>query len=136
VLAVLLELFLAVGGEFVVELLMGSRAWWRGAFDEDAAPWLGAVACFVAGGLLGSVSAFAFPGRLLPAPPRAGPSLVVMAPLAGGFAMHGWGSWRRGRGLATSPLATFLGGAGFALGFAFARFALVVAFPAALSSLS
>jgi hypothetical protein len=80
--------------------------------------------CFVAGAALGLLSGLLWSERLLPRPRTAGFSLIA-SPLVSGFAMHAWGSFRRERDHATSVLATFHGGAAFALGAAIGRFALV-----------
>lgn len=83
-----------------------------------------AFLCFVAGAALGLLSGVVLPDRLLPKPRTAGFSLVA-SPLACGFVMSAWGSFRRDRGQATSALATFHGAAAFALGAALGRFVLV-----------
>jgi hypothetical protein len=84
----------------------------------------GAFLCLVAGAALGLLSGILLPHRLLPSPRTEGISLVV-SPLFSGFAMYAWGSFRRDRGHATSVLASFHGGAAFALGAAIGRFVLV-----------
>ena len=83
-----------------------------------------ACAWFVAGAGLGLLSGIVLPHRLLPPPRTAGFSLLV-SPLISGIAMHAWGAGRRGRGHAVSSLATFHGGAAFAMGAALGRFVLV-----------
>ena len=85
---------------------------------------LAAFACFVAGAAVGLLSGVAWPDRLLPAPRTPGFSLVA-GPLFSGYAMHAWGVFRREGGHATSSLATFWGGAAFALGAALGRFVVV-----------
>ena len=82
------------------------------------------ILLFVAGACVGLLSAVVLPDRLLPRPRTPGYSLFL-APLASGYALHAWGTLRRERGYATSPLATFHGGAAFALGSALGRFFLL-----------
>lgn len=72
------------------------------------------------GGLLGFVFTLIFPDRLTGPPPIKGLSLVV-SPLLAGMSMHLFGQWRRSRGKDTTRLATFWGGALFALAFAVIR---------------
>jgi hypothetical protein len=83
-----------------------------------------AFLCFAAGALLGLVSGMALPDRLLPTPRTPGLSLIA-SPLACGFAMQAWGSFRREGGHPAGALATFHGSAAFALGAALGRFVLV-----------
>jgi hypothetical protein len=85
---------------------------------------LAALAYFVAGAAVGLLSGVVMPDRLLPRPQTPGFSLIG-GPLFSGYAMHAWGTLRRERGHATSSLATFWGGAAFALGAALGRFVLV-----------
>jgi hypothetical protein len=97
-------------------------------FPTPATRALGTVfTCFVVGACLGLLSGVAWPDRLLPPPRTAGISLVL-SPLGSGLAMQTWGAFRRERGHSTSGLATFHGGASFALGAALGRFVLVVGF--------
>lgn len=83
-----------------------------------------AFLCFVAGVALGLLSAFALPRRILPTPRTPGFSLVL-GPVGSGLVMREWGAYRREGGHATSGLATFYGGASFALGAALGRFVMV-----------
>jgi hypothetical protein len=76
--------------------------------------------CFV-GAALGGLSLLVRPDRVVPTGPIRGLSLVL-SPLVAGVAMHAWGTYRRARGHVTTNLATFLGGASFALGTALVRF--------------
>lgn len=73
------------------------------------------------GAMVGAISVLVQPRRILPAAPVAGIS-VVLSPIVAGILMGRYGEWRRSRGSATSLLATFWGGALFALGLASVRF--------------
>jgi len=79
----------------------------------------------ILGALGGFVWLLFWPQRLLPPLLPSGASLVI-APLVAGTAMHFWGRRRRTRGLRTSSLATFYGGAGFAFGVALVRLLFLV----------
>jgi len=79
---------------------------------------------FAAGAFFGLLSGVVLPDRLMPRPRTAGLSLLA-SPLACGLAMRAWGSYVRGRGRVPGSLATFHGGAAFALGMALGRFVLV-----------
>jgi hypothetical protein len=117
----LFEIVFELVGEVVIEIV---RALF-GPVDPsigDAA--FDAFAWFAVGALLGLLSGVVLPARLLPRPRTAGLSLIA-SPLACGVTMGAWGSFRRERGHATSSLATFHGGAAFALGMALGRFVLV-----------
>ena len=109
-------------GEMLLELVLGA---YKAAFDRPSRnPVLAAIGYLVLGGIVGGVLVMTFPERLMPPPPRRGVSLVL-APIAGGAAMAAWGAFRRGRGHATSQLATWYGGAAFLFGLALVRFLLV-----------
>jgi len=84
-------------------------------------PALAALGYLAIGATLGAGSLLVRPERLAAYSLFPGISLVVGPLLAGGW-MHVWGAWRRSRGHATTNLATFLGGAAFALGLAVVRF--------------
>ncbi len=109
-------------GEVLLELVLAT---FKSAFDRPSRnPVLAAFGCLALGAAAGGVFVFAFPERLMAPAPRRGPSLVL-APLVGGAAMAAWGAFRRGRGHATSQLATWYGGAAFMFGVALVRFLLV-----------
>jgi hypothetical protein len=113
---------------FVLEVVLevvGDALWDIGSLDPSTRDALFATfLCFATGAAVGLGSGLVLPDRLLPKPRTAGLSLVA-SPLLSGVAMHAWGTLRRERGHALSPLATFHGGAAFALGAALGRFVLV-----------
>ena len=118
----LFEIVFEILGDAILQIakaLFGSLDGAAGNALFDAFAW------FTVGALLGLISGIVVPVRLLPRPRTAGLSLVA-GPLASGIAMRAWGSYRRDRGHSTSSLATFRGGAAFALGAALGRFVLVV----------
>ena len=88
---------------------------------ENHDPIVAAIGYSLLGALLGGASLFIWPDRIFEAGPIPGVSLLV-SPLGAGLAMHAWGSYRRNRGHVTTNLATFLGGAAFAIGTALVRF--------------
>jgi hypothetical protein len=116
-------------GEFLLEvfgeLVLGGLGELADGLDRSTqeALW-SAFLCFVAGVALGLLSAVALPRRVLPTPRTPGLSLLF-SPLASGLVMREWGAHRREGGHATSGLATFWGGASFALGAALGRFVMV-----------
>lgn len=91
---------------------------------RNRSPSLAAMGYLILGALVGGLSLWLWPQRLLRSGPVPGLSLLL-SPVAGGAAMEAWGRYRRGGGHATTNLATFLGGAAFALGYAMARFTYV-----------
>ncbi len=124
---ILIELLLEFALYFGAELL-AEFGFSRGPDRrEPAGPLERALTLLLIAGL-GAFFAFLFswllPERMLPATAWPGVSLVV-APLLGGGAMHLMGRWRRSRGDEPSPMATFWGGAIFALGMAATRFWMV-----------
>lgn len=119
--AFLFEILFEILGEGILEVAKAAF----GSLDTAVGNALfDAFAWFVVGALLGLLSGVALSERLLPRPRMPGLSLVA-GPLASGLAMREWGSFRRGQGHATGSLATFHGGAAFALGMALGRFVLV-----------
>jgi hypothetical protein len=75
----------------------------------------------VAGAILGALSVWLWPSRVVPPAPVPGLSLVF-GPLMVGAAMHLWGRFLRERHHATTHLATFTGGAALAFTIALVRF--------------
>jgi hypothetical protein len=111
--------------ELFIELVFGELGDLFGWLEPSTqSKLLAALAYFVVGAAVGLLSAVAWPDRLLPAPRTPGFSLVA-GPLLSGYAMHTWGVFRREGGHSTSSLATFWGGAAFALGAALGRFVVV-----------
>jgi hypothetical protein len=117
-LELVVELFLQVGLEALWEL--GSAAY-KAAYRRPArsVP-LAAAGYFVVGAALGGVSLLIWPTRLLEPRPIPGSSLLL-SPLGAGLVMQAWGERRRARGVVTTRLATFPGGAAFAFGTALVR---------------
>ncbi len=114
----LLQLFLEIFAEALLELGLSGLKEALGRANRN--PLLAALGYLVVGGMVGGISIWLWPERLLRGGPVPGLSLLV-SPLAGGAAMEAWGRFRRGRGHETTNLATFLGGAAFALGYAVVR---------------
>jgi hypothetical protein len=113
--------------QFVFELL--AEAAWRTASGvtsggSRARPIVGFVGCAAIGGVLGALSAFIVPRRIIPVRPLPGLS-VLLAPVVTGLLMRFYGRWRNAHGRDTSLLATFTGGALAALLFAITRLMLV-----------
>jgi hypothetical protein len=79
---------------------------------------------FFLGGIAGLALSILFPNRLFPHVFLSGFGILA-APVAIGLAMHVWGHARRVRGLTTSRLATFYGGASMGLGVALVRYYFV-----------
>lgn len=88
---------------------------------RTANPLLAAIGLFIIGALAGFVTCWILPHPLLRPVPLFPKLSLVLAPLATGAAMHVYGSWRRRRGGDPSLLATFWGGAIFALAMGLAR---------------
>jgi hypothetical protein len=84
-------------------------------------PLVAAVGYLLVGAALGAASLLIWPDRFFQPGSIPGVSLVV-GPLVAGVAMHAWGAYRKTHGHVTTNLATFLGGAAFALGTALVRF--------------
>jgi hypothetical protein len=113
------QLLLEVIGEALLELGLSG---FKDVFDRrNWNPYLAAIGYLVLGAVLGGVSLCLWPQRVFQSGTIPGLS-IVLSPLAGGAAMHAWGRFRRSRGHDPTNLATFLGGAAFALGCAVVRF--------------
>jgi hypothetical protein len=116
---VVLELVVQVVLEILAELGLSAL---QAALDRPrrSLP-LAAMGLFLVGAGLGGLSLLVWPDRIFEPGPVPGLSLVL-SPVCAGAAMHAWGAYRRSRGHAVSDLATFTGGAAFALGTALVRF--------------
>lgn len=119
------ELILEILASGGVELLVESRGKRdRAGRSRQHRPTLTLIGLLLLGVLVGIAGTLVVPRRILPPPAVPGLSLVL-SPLAAGVAMHGLGRWRRASGHHPSRLATFWGGAVFALGMAVSRFVLL-----------
>lgn len=87
-------------------------------------PALAAVGIVLLGTLAGGLVFLIRPERIIPSRSLPGASLIF-APLVTGAAMEYYGRWRVSRGGSPSRLATFWGGALFALAMAVTRFLLL-----------
>jgi hypothetical protein len=114
-----LQLLLEIFGEGLLELALSRIKETTGRQNRD--PFLAAVGYFFLGAILGAISIWVWPERLFSRTAVTGFSLLL-SPVAGGAAMEIWGRFRRSRGLDTTNLATFVGGAALALGCAIVRF--------------
>ena len=127
-LGVLLEFLVALLCEAIVDILllvlveMGFESMRHAVRRRRAAnPLLAGLGLAVGGAVIGLVSVWLVPRRLVrPWPYLAGASLVL-APLGTGAVMHAFGAWRRRRGTEPSLLASFWGGALFAFAAALTR---------------
>ena len=113
-----LELLLEIFGEGLLEL--GLSRIKEASGRQNRAPFVAAVGYFVLGAIVGAISIWVWPQRLLRRTSVTGLSLLL-SPLAGGAAMEAWGRYRRNQGHGTTNLATFLGGAAFSLACAIVR---------------
>lgn len=73
------------------------------------------------GGLMGALTLFIWPTRIVQPSPVRGVSLLL-SPLVTGALMDRYGEWVEGRGGTRSYVATFWGGALFSFGMALVRF--------------
>jgi hypothetical protein len=119
----LLELCLELFGEAILQILMeaGLATVQEAAGRENRNPVLATIGYGLLGAILGGLSLWPLPTRLLAAAPVSGISLVV-SPVVMGIVMQLWGGLRRAQGHRTTNLATWYGGAAFAFGLALVRF--------------
>jgi hypothetical protein len=119
----LLELIVEIVGQGLLEILweLASSTYKSTYGRPNHHPAIAAVGYFAVGAALGGLSLLVWPERLFPPGPIPGLSLVL-SPSVAGAAMHALGAYRRTRGHVTTNLATFPGGAAFALGTALVRF--------------
>ncbi len=120
-LAFLIQLF----GELILQVVFDlALDTFTSAGELDLSKWKPAVAwlgLFVVGGVVGGVTAFYWPERLIRFGPTTGLSLFL-SPLGTGLVMQQWGRYRRAKGSKASIVSTFGGGAAFGLGVALLRF--------------
>ena len=115
--------------QFVLELLAdsGSRRLRPSPERHESRarmhPILAGLGVILLGGLIGLLVSLVFPKRLITFGRVPGASLVL-SPLVNAFAMEYYGRWRERRGKSRSFLATYWGGALFALGMASVRFVM------------
>lgn len=114
---------LQLGGELLFDLFYSSA-------DEKfrrrsrAHPVVSGIGLVAVGAAAGFATGLLLPARILQPSPVPGVSLVL-SPLLTGVLMEGYGRWRVRRGADHSFVATFWGGALFALAMASVRFLLV-----------
>lgn len=119
----LVEVVGSVIGELLLELGFETLA---SPFlkERDSNPILAAIGFVLLGALLGWVTTWSYPNRLIANPPVPGASLVLI-PLLSGAAMQWFGAHQRKQKRETSWLATFWGGALLAFACALTRFILL-----------
>jgi hypothetical protein len=114
-----------MSGVFDVLIELGQRGVGRSLrWSRRAHPAESAVASFLLGALIGGLVSVAWPIRLLSPGPVPGLSLMV-TPVLNGLVMEWYGGWRERQGRERFFLATFWGGALFALGMAVVRYLIV-----------
>ena len=113
-----LELFFELFAQILIEAGMATAQEALGRHNRN--PLLATIGYFLLGGILGALSLWLLPARIFGGAPASGISLIV-GPLVMGIVMQLWGGLRRAQGHRTTNLATFYGGAAFALGVAVVR---------------
>jgi len=118
----LLELCIEVFGEAILQILLeaGLATAQEAAGRENRNPALATIGYCLFGAILGGLSIWLLPTRLVGTAPVSGISLVV-SPVVMGIVMQLWGGLRRAQGHRTTNLATWYGGAAFAFGLALVR---------------
>ena len=119
----LLQVLIDLLGQVVLEILweLGSATYKAMYERPNRNIVVASLGYLLVGVALGAASLFVWPARVFEPGPIPGLSLIL-SPLGAGLAMHAWGEYRRSRGHVTTSLATFPGGAAFALGTALVRF--------------
>lgn len=112
---VVVQIFVEIGVNAVGSVVRGVMG------RENHHPAVAALGYLLLGACVGAVSVWAWPQRVVAVVHLPGISLIL-APLVAGAAMHLWGTVLRRRGETPTNMATFLGGAAFALGVALVRF--------------
>jgi len=122
-LEILIQLILDIFGQVILEVLaeFGLAALKATLERQNRSLPLAALGLFLLGAGLGGLSLFVWPQRVIKPGPVPGLGLLI-SPLCVGGVMHAWGTYRRVLGHITTNLATFAGGAAFALGSALVRF--------------
>jgi len=119
-LELILELFLEIAAEAFFALGWDSIAHSMRR-RHNTNPLFASLGCIIMGLIAGSLSLIILPRRLVPEGGVRGLN-VLITPVATGLIMKTYGDYRRRRGLPTTFLATFWGGAIFALSMAAVRF--------------
>ena len=119
----LLLFLLECGGDLLLEAFLefGIEGYQHARGRKNRSPFVAALGYLLLGAALGALWVWLAPNRLLQGRTLPGVSLIL-GPLAVGGVMEAWGRHRRAAGHATTNLATWYGGAAFALGIAIVRF--------------
>ena len=118
-----IELVFYGGGELLVEgvvRLLGA-SFGRGGRQH---PVVAGIGLLLIGGILGEVSYWAWPYRVVASGPYRGLSLLI-SPIVNGLLTQALGTWRANHDRPRTYLSTFWGGALFAFGMAGVRFWLM-----------
>jgi hypothetical protein len=118
-----IELVYYGGGELLVEgaaRLLGASFGRRGRQH----PVVAGIGLLLIGGILGEISYWVWPYRLVASGPYPGVSLLI-SPVVNGLLTHALGTWRANHDRPRTYLSTFWGGALFAFGMAGVRFWLM-----------
>ena len=118
VLELLFQFIAEIGVEFGSSAV--SEGLRKSGREKNVNPVLAVMGLIILSALIGGITSFVFPKRILPQIGFSGVSLII-SPLATGLVMHMFGKWRRNSGYRTSYLATFIGGASFAFGISATR---------------
>jgi len=117
------EIFLQIIAEMLIEFGFGSVG--ESLRQRSRAhPVVAGVGVALLGGLAGALTSVIWPTRIFRPGPLPGTSLLV-SPLITGLVMDRYGHWRESKGVGRSQVATFWGGALFALSMALVRFVWV-----------
>ena len=118
-----IELIFYGGGELLVEgvaRIFGAPFGRRGRHH----PIVAGIGLLLIGAVLGEVSYWVWPYRLVASGPYPGISLLI-SPVVNGLLTHALGTWRENHDRPRTYLSTFWGGALFAFGMAGVRFWLM-----------
>lgn len=120
---ILIQILIEVVAECAYELGLGSVSD-KLRDGKKANPYLAFTGIIVLGAIIGFIVTLIFSQRFIADPPIKGLSLIL-SPLFAGCTLFVFGKLRRQRGHKTSRLATFWGGALFALAFAIVRWIMI-----------